>query len=187
MKFLIDQCLSPELADLARQRGYIESAHVGQRNRSGAKDWQLMPYILEGDWTFVTRNSRDFRGSSSNPGRKGQYKGADLHAGLVCLNGPNGMDLDMQLEAFSVVLDALDADSPAPDLTNQVLEATVESDAAPDVILRRYDLPLPGGIASRKVSIPRRPPPNAPGLPADSASPAGSNPVRPRSSARRRW
>jgi predicted nuclease of predicted toxin-antitoxin system len=69
VKFLIDQCLSPELAELARQRGYIGSAHVSQRNRAAAKDWQLMPYILAGDWTFVTRNSRDFRGSPSKPGR----------------------------------------------------------------------------------------------------------------------
>jgi hypothetical protein len=161
MKFLIDNCLSPELADLARQRGYIESVHVSHRNRSDAEDRQLMPYILAGDWTFVTRNSRDFRGSSSDPGKKGQYRRAEPHAGLVCVNGPIGMDLDMRLEAFCAVLDALGADSPEPDLTNQVLEATVESQAAPDIVLRRYDLPSAGGTAHRDASVPRQTPPSA--------------------------
>jgi len=49
VKFLIDECLSPELAELARQRGYVESVHVNQRNRAAAKDQQLMRYILAGD------------------------------------------------------------------------------------------------------------------------------------------
>jgi len=110
----------------------------------------------------VTRDARHFRGSSSKPGGKGHYKGVDLHAGLVCVNGPNGMDLNMQLEAFSAVLDALAADSPAPDLTNQVFEATIENDKAPEVILRRYDLPPMGGAAPRDVSPPRRPVPTTP-------------------------
>jgi Domain of unknown function (DUF5615) len=48
VKFLIDQCLPPELAEMARRRGYIESVHVSHRNRSGATDWHLMPYILLG-------------------------------------------------------------------------------------------------------------------------------------------
>jgi hypothetical protein len=139
MKFLIDQCLSPELADLARRRGFIESTHVSQRKRAATSDLQLMSYILAGDWTFVTRNARDFRGSPIKPGRKGHYRAAELHAGLICINGPNGMDLDIQLEAFAAVLDSLEV--AEPDLTNQVFEATIESETASDIILRRYDLP----------------------------------------------
>jgi hypothetical protein len=81
-----------------------------------------------------------------------------LHAGLICLNGPNGMDLDMQLEAFSVLLDVLETDSPEPDLTNQVLEATIESEAAPDVIVRRYDLPVADGTVAQDAAVQRRRP-----------------------------
>jgi hypothetical protein len=33
-----------------------------------SSDWQLKEIILEGDWTWVTRNSIDFRRPSSNPG-----------------------------------------------------------------------------------------------------------------------
>jgi len=130
-----------------------------------------MPYILAGDWTFVTRNAKDFRGSASEPGRKGQYRGTALHAGLICINGPIGMDIDIQLEAFSAVLDFLDTQRPAPDLTNQVLEATIECDA---VILRRHDLPSMGGAAHQDSSVPRRPHRTAGGSPAG-AKPGGSS------------
>ncbi|MGH9435926.1 MAG: DUF5615 family PIN-like protein, partial [Terriglobia bacterium] len=67
MKFLIDECLSPDLAEAARQRGFAESSHVVWLGKSGAKDWQLKRIILDGDWTLVTRNSVDFRGPAQNP------------------------------------------------------------------------------------------------------------------------
>lgn len=35
---------------------------------TGKKDWELKLIILEGDWTFVTKNSVDFRGSRNKPG-----------------------------------------------------------------------------------------------------------------------
>lgn len=57
MKFLVDECLSPKLTELAHERGYGGSSHVVWLGRSGAKDWDLLPLIVEGDWTFVTRNS----------------------------------------------------------------------------------------------------------------------------------
>ncbi|OYW52552.1 MAG: hypothetical protein B7Z29_19205, partial [Hyphomicrobium sp. 12-62-95] len=68
MKFLIDECLSPELARLAHKRGYGESSHVTWLGRTGAKDWELVRFIAELDWTLVTRNSFDFRGSAARPG-----------------------------------------------------------------------------------------------------------------------
>lgn len=135
MKFLIDECLSPELTKLAHARGHGESSHVVWLSRAGLKDWELKPVILGGDWTFVTKNSIDFRGQAERPGAKGQYADVALHAGLVCLNGPPGMDLDMQIELFEQALDELEADA---DLVNQVLEITWEEDA---LHIRRYELP----------------------------------------------
>jgi len=35
MKFLIDECLSLKLADLAVERGYVESSHVVRLGKSG--------------------------------------------------------------------------------------------------------------------------------------------------------
>jgi Domain of unknown function (DUF5615) len=135
MKFLVDECLSPELTKLARAKGYAESAHVVWVGRAGLKDWELKSFILKDDWTFVTKNSVDFRGPAEKPGTKGQYADVAIHAGLICLNGPPGMDLDMQLELFEQALEELEADA---DLVNQVLEITLDDDA---LHVRRYQLP----------------------------------------------
>ena len=61
--------------------------------RASRTDSQLMRLILDGDWTFVTRNARDFRGASAaHHGLRGRYTGAGINAGLVCLNGPRRTD-----------------------------------------------------------------------------------------------
>jgi hypothetical protein len=104
--------------------------------RSGQKDWSLKSFILDGDWTFVTKNSIDFRGPAERPGTQGQYADVAIHAGLICLNGPEGMDLDMMMELFEVALDELDS---SDDLVNQVLEVTGEFDS---IHIRRYALPV---------------------------------------------
>jgi hypothetical protein len=56
------KCLSEELAKRGQALGHVESSHVRWIGKTGAKDWQLLPVILAGDWTFVTKNSVDFRG-----------------------------------------------------------------------------------------------------------------------------
>ena len=61
---------------------------------------------------------------------------AGTDAGLICLNGPPGMDLDMQIELFEQALVELDTD---PDLVNQVLEITLDEDDNLRVL--RYALP----------------------------------------------
>lgn len=135
MKFLVDECLSPELVQRAHAIGYGESSHVVWLGRAGWKDWELKPFILGGDWTFVTKNSVDFRGPGAAPGSKGQYADVAIHAGLICLNGPPGMNLDLQMELFDQALDEIAADG---DLVNQVLEITMEDDS---LHVRRYRLP----------------------------------------------
>ena len=139
MKFLVDECLSPQLVRLAQDKGYGESTHIVWRNLAGKKDWELKSFILDDDWTFVTRNSVDFRGPASNPGSRGQYADVVIHAGLICLNGPEGMKVDLQLELFGQALDHLAADS---DLVNQVLEVTLESND--ELRILRYGLPPEG-------------------------------------------
>ena len=138
MKFLIDECLSEDLVRLARSCGHVESSHIRWIGKTGAKDWELLPVILDGDWTFVTKNAIDFRGPAHAPGSKGEYLKTSLHAGLICLNGPVGMDLDLQIELFEAALDALDNDD---DLINRVLEITLDDDADGDIAIIRYALP----------------------------------------------
>jgi hypothetical protein len=136
MKFLIDECLSPELAKIAIDKDHGQTSHIVWLGLAGYKDWVLKPIILNDDWTFVTKNSVDFRGPEDKPGTKGQYADVAIHAGLICLNGPPGMDLDMQIELFEQALLELDAD---PDLVNQVLEITLDDDD--DLHVLRYALP----------------------------------------------
>lgn len=141
MKFLIDECLSQELGHLARARGHLESTHIQWLGLAGTKDWELMPTLIRDDWTLVTKNSRDFRGHGRDGGL---HASAEIHAGLVCLNGPKSMDLDMMVSLFSVALDALDAN---PDLVNAVLEITFvegeDGDGDGDTVdILRYSLPV---------------------------------------------
>lgn len=138
MKFLIDECLSDELAKRARVRGYPESSHVRWIGKGGAKDWELLPVILDGDWTFVTNNAFDFRGPIDRPGTKGEYSKAKLHAGLVCLSSAASLHLVVQLELFEAALDALREDD---DLINAVLEVMLEDEASSELTIYRYALP----------------------------------------------
>lgn len=136
MKFLIDECLSPALAKVAIDKGHGETSHIVWMGLAGRKDWELKPIILGGDWIFVTKNSVNFRGPKDTPGSKGQYANVAIHAGLICLNGPPGMDLGMQIELFEQALQELEV---APDLVNQVLEISLEDDDELRVL--RYALP----------------------------------------------
>lgn len=140
MKLLVDECLSDELTKLAQRRGHPEASHVVWIGKRGWKDWQLKGVILAGDWTFVTKNSIDFRGPRDALGSKGQYADLTIHAGLICLNGPVGMDLNLQLEIFEEALDELDRDD---DLVNEVLEVSL-SDSLEELEVTRYKMPREG-------------------------------------------
>jgi hypothetical protein len=136
-KLLIDECLSAELALMARERGHHEASHVVWIGKSGWKDWELKDLLLNEDWALVTWNCVDFRGPKQNPGAKGQYSDVQLHAGLICLDVPLGMDLATQLQLFALVLDELDE---SPDLTNQVIEVSrSENEESAEII--RYEFP----------------------------------------------
>jgi hypothetical protein len=136
-KLLIDECLSAELALMARERGHFEASHVVWVGKSGWKDWDLKDFLLREDWVLVTWNGRDFRGPREAPGTAGQFAGVPLHAGLVCINGPMGMDLELERELFSEVLDELDFEG---DLTNQVIEVSF-SDLGDEIDVVRYQMP----------------------------------------------
>jgi hypothetical protein len=58
-KLLIGECLSSELALMARERGHHEASHVVWIGKSGWKDWEWKRFLLAEDWLLVTRNSDD--------------------------------------------------------------------------------------------------------------------------------
>ena len=138
LKFLIDECLSPDLAQLARDRGYHGSSHVTWLGKAGWKDWQLRDLILEQDWTFVTRNSVDFRGPSDQPGAEGQYANVPIHAGLICINGTGRMSGEVEIELFAAVLDQI---GTVEYLVNEVIEVNFGEEDNGEFEIVRYLLP----------------------------------------------
>jgi hypothetical protein len=134
---LIDECLSLDLVEDAIKAGFPESSHVVWMGKAGWKDWELKSFILEGDWTFVTRNSVDFRGPADNPGTKGQYADVPLHAGLICINGPDGMTSEVQCELFQAALEEI---GDAEQFINEVIEVNLEG-VDGEYVIERYNLP----------------------------------------------
>lgn len=134
-KILIDENLSPSLEFDAQKKGFLCS-HVNHLGKTGAKDWELKNVILEGDWTFITNNSTDFRGPANTPGSSGAYADVRLHAGLVCIDAPFGLNLNLQREVFGLILEEFVKNG---DLTNQVLQVDVRKDGR--VYLERFALP----------------------------------------------
>ena len=125
-RFLIDECLSVELAGLAWQRGY-QASHLRDLDLLGRKDGELALVIFAGDWCFVTKNGRDFRGPDNARGSSGEYAGVDLHAGLVCIHGPpEGFTKAEQLEAFAIAIDLIE--QHGNDATNLLVEVVWTAD-----------------------------------------------------------
>jgi predicted nuclease of predicted toxin-antitoxin system len=74
-RFLIDECLSGELAATAKALGY-EADYVPHLGKSGWQDWNLVQFAVANDYVIVTLNRRDFLKL---------YAGLDIHPGLVIL------------------------------------------------------------------------------------------------------
>lgn len=127
MKFLIDECLSPELAELARARGFTESMHVTRLGLTSAKDWTITRRAVDDGFILMTNNTADFTAL---------YGREELHVGLVCLNAaPGTMSLDLQKRLFLLALAELEEIEPY----NEVLEITAS--AKGEITVDRYDLP----------------------------------------------
>ncbi|MBO0711720.1 MAG: DUF5615 family PIN-like protein [Acetobacteraceae bacterium] len=123
MKFLIDECLHTSLVDVAQQHGHVAN-HVNWLALSGATDRDLMPRIVEDDFTFVTNNAADFRRL---------YARQEVHAGLVIIVPQ--VAPARQRALFGSLLDTLDPDAA---LLNEVIEVSLDGD---EVIITRYELP----------------------------------------------
>ena len=134
-KLLIDENLSPSLVGQAITKGFV-CAHVNHLGLAGLKDWELKASILDRDWTFITNNGTDFRGPAKHPGSHGVYAEISLHAGLICIDAPGGLNLERQKRLFNLILTNLEVEG---DLTNQVLEVVLAADSS--VELSRYAMP----------------------------------------------
>ena len=116
MKFLIDECLSPTLVAIARNRGFPQSMHVTWLGLRSRHDWALVRRAVRDGYVLVTNDNADFMSLMAREPR---------HPGLICMNVAHGlMRLEVQTKLFEHALTQL-ADE---ELTGQVLEITLTSD-----------------------------------------------------------
>lgn len=121
MKFLIDECLSPALAALARQQGFAGSTHVTWLGLTSLGDWTIARRAVDEGFVLVTNNALDFTAL---------YGREELHAGLDCLNAAPGlMSLELQRRLFLLALVELDGHEPY----NEVLDITAHHGGAVEV------------------------------------------------------
>lgn len=123
MKFLIDECLHTSLVEVAHGRGH-EASHVNWLGLSGETDWDLMPKIIDENFTFVTNNAADFRRL---------YADRELHAGLVIIIPQ--VRPETQRQIFDALCDEL---AGGDDPINEAIEIRLEDGAA---VFERYALP----------------------------------------------
>lgn len=116
MKFLIDECLSPTLATIARTQGFPESTHVTWIGLRSQKDWNLVRRAVDDGYVLVTNDRTDFTSLMERE---------PVHPGLVCVNvAPELMSLAVQQVLFEHALERIADD----DLAGQVLEVTLTAD-----------------------------------------------------------
>lgn len=120
MKFLIDECLSPVLAEAAHNAGF-DAYHVAHRGWGSLKDPQLYRVIISEELILVTNNRDDFLHLVG---------GQELHPGLIVII--ENARRERQLEFFQAALEVL---SEMTDMINKVME--VSGDGSVTV----YDLP----------------------------------------------
>ena len=123
MKFLIDECLTVELAREAERAGY-EAHHVAHLGKASWKDWTIRDYAVKRDFILVTNNASDFRRL---------YAASDVHPGLVILV-PNVVQ-EKQVVLFREAMKRL---VQCGDAVNKVLEVDITEE---DITLKVYDFP----------------------------------------------
>jgi predicted nuclease of predicted toxin-antitoxin system len=123
VRFLIDECLTVELAREAEKAGF-EAHHVAHLGKTSWKDWDLREHAIKKDFVLVTNNAGDFRRL---------YASKDLHPGLVILV-PN-VAQEKQVLLFRAVLRRL---AELGDSINKLLEVDLVGD---EITLALYDLP----------------------------------------------
>ena len=114
MKFLIDECLSPTLATIARTQGFPESTHVTWIGLRSRQDWAIVRRAVDDGYVLVTNDRADFTSLMEHE---------PVHPGLVCVNVAHElMSLPVQQALFEHVLGRV-----ADDLAGQVLEVTLRA------------------------------------------------------------
>ena len=123
-RFLIDENLSPALAEPAREQGF-EAMHVNHLGLRTDTDWDLLKVIAEQDWVLVTNNAIEFRG---------RYREIELHPGVVFL--VPAVRRAEQIRLFEAALGYIGSDG---DMVNRAIDVAFDLNRV--AIVTAYDLP----------------------------------------------
>ena len=120
-KFLIDECLSPWLADAARREGFPHTMHVNWLGLEGQPDWRLVQRAIRDEYVLVTSNRTDFTSLMA------QEAG---HPGLICMDIPQGRNSrDVQRSLFVHALDRIGT----WDFSGQIFEVALKADGTAEI------------------------------------------------------
>lgn len=115
-KVLIDECLSPTLALLARRRGLSASTHVRWIGLGGLGDWRVVGYAIEQGFALVTNNRTDFTRLMAQE---------QNHPGLICINVAHGRNsLHVQQKLFAHALNEIGTER----LPGSIFDVTLDTD-----------------------------------------------------------
>jgi predicted nuclease of predicted toxin-antitoxin system len=106
LRFLVDECLTPDLAAIALACGF-EAHHLVQLGLAGLPDREIVRYLAGRNLVLVTNNARDFLAL---------FRRVDVHGGLVVVRP--SVPARAQVRLFGSVLDAIDG---MPDLVNRLV------------------------------------------------------------------
>jgi predicted nuclease of predicted toxin-antitoxin system len=110
-RILIDECLSPGLVGVAKERGH-DATHVVWLGAQGMQDWNLIALVARNDFVFVTNDRADFLRLFGELG---------VHNGLIILV-PKTVRSE-QIRLFNLALDAAERED---NLINRVIEVNAD-------------------------------------------------------------
>lgn len=122
IRFLIDECVSPKLADLSRPN-LVDIVHANHRGLRTKDDQVVTRWCVANDHALITNNARDFRRI---------YNGLEVHPGLVILL-PSIKTVFIQ----GLLDKAIDHALALPDIVNTLIEIDAQG------MISTTELPLP--------------------------------------------
>jgi predicted nuclease of predicted toxin-antitoxin system len=128
MKFLLDEDISPRVAERLRIDGRLDVIHVRDRGLLGKSDPVILQRAYDEDRILVTANVKDFQRLA---------RACELHPGIVLFLG-GSLSRDEQLALMYKAVAELEQELlEGRDMMNRVLEIATNGEC------NFYDLPLP--------------------------------------------
>ena len=130
--FLIDECLSQELADRAQERGYFALAANRMWRLRKRDDYRVARYALDRDLILVTNDQYDFESI---------YEQFEIHPGIVFITAgrPKLRELRYQQAMFEIALDTIEERDPTCEAI--LVTARDGKGRRVDINIKRYAFP----------------------------------------------